>query len=108
MIAWLGGLAIETRRQVSSRSNFEVKTTPTSWRVGSAKLATVDLPPVWPVEATRVFDALPPALDARLKAACARYYAHKLSPDEIMAPRHIRKRFAYMCKESRISIGCCA
>jgi threonine aldolase len=38
------------------------------------KLTAVGLAPVWPVEANLVFIALPRALDARLKAAGARYY----------------------------------
>jgi threonine aldolase len=38
------------------------------------KLAAIGLAPVWPVEANLVFVALPRALDARLKAAGARYY----------------------------------
>jgi threonine aldolase len=38
------------------------------------KLAAVGLAPAWPVEANLVFVALPRALDARLKAAGARYY----------------------------------
>ena len=38
------------------------------------KLAAVGLAPAWPVESNLVFVALPRALDARLKAAGARYY----------------------------------
>ena len=38
------------------------------------KLAAIGLAPAWPVEANLVFVALPRALDARLKAAGARYY----------------------------------
>ena len=56
----------------------------------SAKLAAVGLAPVWPVEANLVFVAMPRALDARLKAAGARYYGRtntslKLNPDQILA-----------------------
>jgi threonine aldolase len=39
----------------------------------SAKLAAVGLAPVWPVKANLVFVVLPRALDARRKAAGARY-----------------------------------
>jgi threonine aldolase len=41
----------------------------------AAKLSAVGLQPLWPVEANLVFVALPRALDARLKAAGANYYA---------------------------------
>ena len=56
----------------------------------STKLAAVGLAPVWPVEANLVFVVMPRALDARLKAAGARYYERtntnlKLHPDEILA-----------------------
>ena len=56
----------------------------------STKLAAVGLAPVWPVEANLVFVVMPRALDARLKAAGARYYGRtntnlKLHPDEILA-----------------------
>ena len=56
----------------------------------SAKLTAVGLPPVWPVEANLVFVILPRTLDARLKAAGARYYSRtntglKLGPDQILA-----------------------
>jgi threonine aldolase len=56
----------------------------------SAKLAAVGLAPIWPVEASLVFVAMPRALDARLKAAGARYYGRtntslKLNPDQILA-----------------------
>jgi threonine aldolase len=52
---------------------------------------------VWPVEADLVFVVLPRALDARLKAAGARYYGRtstslKLSPDQILA--HLVTSFA--------------
>ena len=40
----------------------------------AAGLAAAGLAPVWPVEANEVFVALPPAIDARLKAAGASYY----------------------------------
>jgi threonine aldolase len=45
-------------------------------------LTAIGLPPVWPVEANLVFVALPRALDARLKAAGARYYVR---PSESLA-----------------------
>jgi threonine aldolase len=45
-------------------------------------LAAIGLAPVWPVEANLVFVALPRALDARLKAAGARYYVR---PSESLA-----------------------
>jgi threonine aldolase len=56
----------------------------------STKLAAVGLAPVWPVEANLVFVVMPRALDARLKAAGARYYERtntnlKLHPNEILA-----------------------
>jgi threonine aldolase len=56
----------------------------------SAKLAAVGLVPVWPVEANLIFVVLPRALDAKLKAAGARYYGRtntglKLGPDQILA-----------------------
>jgi threonine aldolase len=40
----------------------------------AAKLATVGLKPVWPVEANLIFVILPRALDAKLRAAGANYY----------------------------------
>jgi threonine aldolase len=40
----------------------------------AAGLAAAGLEPVWPVEANEVFVALPPPVDARLKAAGASYY----------------------------------
>jgi threonine aldolase len=40
----------------------------------AAGLTAAGLAPVWPVEANEVFAALPPGVDARLKAAGARYY----------------------------------
>lgn len=40
----------------------------------AAGLATVGYPPVWPVEANLVFVALPKAVEAKLRAAGARYY----------------------------------
>jgi threonine aldolase len=54
------------------------------------KLAATGLRPVWPVEANLVFVALPRALDARLKAAGARYYLRpseslRLSADQVLA-----------------------
>ncbi len=56
----------------------------------SAELAAVDLAPIWPVEAYLVFVVMPRALDARLKAAGARYYERtntslKLGADQILA-----------------------
>jgi threonine aldolase len=77
----------------------------------SDKLTAAGLAPAWPVEANLVFVVLPRALDARLKAAGARYYARpsaslKLSPDHILA-RLVTSfatqeceidRFAHLCK----------
>jgi threonine aldolase len=40
-------------------------------------LAEIGLPPVWPVEANLVFINVPKALEARLKAAGARYYVRR-------------------------------
>ena len=56
----------------------------------SGKLAAVGLAPVWSVEANLVFVVLPRALDARLKAAGARYYVRpsaslNLGVDKILA-----------------------
>jgi threonine aldolase len=78
----------------------------------SAKLAAVGLAPVWPVEANLVFVALPRALDARLKAAGARYYGRtntilKLGKDQILVrlvtsfatQEEEIDRFAHLCKE---------
>jgi threonine aldolase len=53
------------------------------------RLQGVGLAPVWPVEANLVFIVLPRALDAKLRAAGASYYARpsenlKLGADEIM------------------------
>ena len=78
----------------------------------SSKLAAIGLVPVWPVEANLVFVVLPRALDARLKAAGARYYGRtntglKLGPDQILA-RLVTSfatqedeidRFAHLCKD---------
>jgi threonine aldolase len=55
----------------------------------SAKLTALGLAPVWPVEANLVFVVLPRTLDAKLKAAGARYYGRtntslKLDPDHIL------------------------
>jgi threonine aldolase len=56
----------------------------------SAKLTAVGLAPVWPVEANLAFVALPRALDARLKAAGAKYYERtntnvRLHRDQVLA-----------------------
>ena len=78
----------------------------------SAKLAAVGLAPVWPVEANLMFVILPRALDAKLKAAGARYYGRantsvRLGPDQILA-RLVTSfatredeidRFAHLCKD---------
>jgi threonine aldolase len=77
----------------------------------STKLAALGLATVWPVEANLVFVVLPRALDARLKAAGARYYGRtsmslKLSPDQILArlvtsfatKEDEIERFAQLCK----------
>jgi threonine aldolase len=77
----------------------------------SANLAAVGLAPVWPVEANLVFVVLPRALDARLKAAGAKYYERtntslKLGRDQILArlvtsfatQEDEVQRFAYLCQ----------
>jgi threonine aldolase len=78
----------------------------------SAKLGAAGLPPVWPVEANLVFVVLRRALDARLKAAGARYYGRtitglRLGPDQILA-RLVTSfatqedeidRFAHLCQD---------
>jgi threonine aldolase len=78
----------------------------------SAKLAAVGLAPVWPVEANLMFVILPRALDAKLKAAGARYYGRantsvRLGTDQILA-RLVTSfatredeidRFAHLCKD---------
>src|SRR3954453_17409525 len=43
----------------------------------AAGLTSAGRPPVWPVEANLVFIALPKAVEARLKAAGARYYVRR-------------------------------
>jgi len=77
----------------------------------SGNLAAIGLAPVWPVEANLVFVVLPRALDARLKAAGARYYARtstslNLDPDQVLA-RLVTSfatqedeidRFAHLCQ----------
>ena len=77
----------------------------------SGELTAAGLAPVWPVEANLVFVVLPRALDARLKAAGARYYGRtstslNLGPDQILA-RLVTSfatqedeidRFAHLCK----------
>lgn len=77
------------------------------------KLADTGLAPVWPVEANLVFLALPRALDARLKAAGARYYVRpseslKLEGDSVLV-RLVTSfatqedevdRFVALCKKS--------
>jgi threonine aldolase len=61
------------------------------WLINSqGKLTAVGLAPVWPVEANLVFVAMPRALDARLKAAGARYYGRtntslRLDANQILA-----------------------
>jgi threonine aldolase len=77
----------------------------------SAELTAVGLAPVWPVEANLVFVVLPRALDARLKAAGAKYYERtntslKLGRDQILArlvtsfatQEHEVQRFAHLCQ----------
>ena len=78
----------------------------------SAKLTAVGLAPIWPVEANLVFIVLPRALDAKLKAAGARYYGRTntgimLGPDQILA-RLVTSfatqedeidRFAHLCQD---------
>src|SRR4029077_2574084 len=53
----------------------------------ASKLSALGLEPVWPVEANLVFVALPRALDARLKAAGARYYLRPSGSLELGADR---------------------
>jgi threonine aldolase len=53
----------------------------------ASKLSALGLTPVWPVEANLVFVALPRALDARLKAAGARYYLRPSGSLELGADR---------------------
>jgi threonine aldolase len=43
----------------------------------AAGLTGIGLPPVWPVEANLVFIMVPKAIEARLRAAGARYYARQ-------------------------------
>jgi threonine aldolase len=43
----------------------------------AAKLAAIDLPPAWPVEANLVFIVVPNTLEVRLRAAGARYYVRR-------------------------------
>jgi threonine aldolase len=86
----------------------------------SAKLAAVGLVPVWPVEANLVFVVLPRVLDARLKAAGARYYERtntnlKLHPDEILArllpllqPKRMRSIASYSSAKSDSSMLRCS
>jgi threonine aldolase len=78
----------------------------------AARLAAVGLAPVWPIEANLVFVVLSRALDAKLKAAGARYYGRtntglKLGPDQILA-RLVTSfatqedeidRFVHLCKD---------
>ena len=61
---------------------------PIVWPPGSPPSG---LPPAWPVEANLVFVALPKAVEARLKAAGARYYVRhsdslpaRLAPDQCL------------------------
>jgi len=57
-------------------------------------LASVKLPPIWPVEANIVFVRLPQALHERLQAAGAHYYViHTEHPDPAtVAPGHVLAR----------------
>ena len=59
----------------------------------AAGLTSAGRPPVWPVEANLVFTIIPKALEARLKAAGARYYVRAseslpdgatVRPDEVL------------------------
>jgi threonine aldolase len=75
------------------------------------KLAATGLPPVWPVEANLVFVALPPALDAKLRAAGAHYYARPsrtlaLGPDQVLA--RLVTSFATQEYEIDRFVGLCA
>jgi threonine aldolase len=75
------------------------------------KLTATGLPPLFPVDANLVFVALPRALDAKLKAAGANYYARPsetvhLPPDHVMArlvasfatSQEDVERFVNLCK----------
>jgi threonine aldolase len=55
------------------------------------ELAAIGLAPVWPVEANLVFVILPAALDVRLKAAGASYYARSNAGLDL-APGHVLAR----------------
>jgi len=77
----------------------------------ATELTGIGLTPVWPVEANLVFVVLSRALDAKLKAAGARYYDRtntglRLGPDQILArlvasfatQEDEIERFAHLCK----------
>ena len=79
----------------------------------SEELAAIGLKPVWPVEANLVFVVLPAVLDAKLKAAGARYYVRASDsvdpgPDRVLArlvtsfstERQDVERFVDLCKMS--------
>ena len=78
----------------------------------STKLAAVGLAPVWPVEANLVFIVLPCALDAKLKAAGARYYGRRTTNLKVGAGQTLARlvtsfatqedeieRFVQLCKK---------
>jgi len=74
------------------------------------KLAAIGLAPVWPVEANLVFVALPRALDARLKAAGARYYLRPSESVELAADRVLARlvtSFATQDEEIDRFVGLC-
>ena len=69
------------------------RATPTPWPIGWPRgLTAAGRPPAWPVEANLVFVVIPKAVEARLKAAGARYYVRRsespagvaLEPDQCL------------------------
>jgi threonine aldolase len=73
----------------------------------AAGLSKVGLAPVWPVEANLVFVMLPKAVDARLKAAGAQYYARasdSLPPGAAVRPGEslVRLVTSFATRESEV------
>ena len=71
------------------------------------KLAAGGLPPIWPVEASEVFVALPRTADARLRAAGATYYpwpAERLPAGSKVPPEHqvVRLVTSFVTKDEDI------
>ena len=75
------------------------------------KLATVGLPPLFPVEANLIFIAMPRALDEKLKAAGAKYYVRN-SDGLAIGPDHVLVRLvtAFSTGDEDIDrfVGLCA